>query len=67
MTANDRQEPEVPGLKRLLQACEIEQARAALDALESYALGRGDDEGARSWANCVRKVLAEALSRAQAR
>jgi hypothetical protein len=66
MTVNDRQEPEVPSLKRLLRACEIEQARAALDALEGL-VGQRWSGDAHSYANCVRKVLAEALSHAQAR
>ena len=41
---------------------EVQQARAALDALESYAIGRGDDEGARSFAKCIRKILVDILS-----
>lgn len=53
---------DVPSLKVVLWRSQVQQARAALDALESYAIGRGDDEGARSFAKCIRKVLVELLA-----
>jgi hypothetical protein len=55
---------DVPSLRKVLWTSEVQQARACLDALESYATNRGDDEGARSYVNAIRKVLAETLIRA---